>query len=315
MRIQQLEYLEKVAEIGSINEAAKSLFLSQPALSNAIKELENEMNICLLHRSKLGVALTEEGREFLSYARQIIDQVDLLEKRYKHSEKQASRLSISSQHYAFSVHAFVEFIQTYEDDSYQFSLRETETKNILEDVAGFRSEIGILFLNNFNRQVLEKLFEEKNLAFSSLFYAAPHIFISKDNPLAHKNKVTLEELSELPYLSFEQGNSNSFYFAEEILSTRTCKKHIKVSDRATIFNLMIGLNGYTFSSGIISRELNDDSIVAIPLDVPERIEIGWIRSRRSHLSLLGQRYLDTLKKHIRDYGFNTIEEEAYEENY
>ncbi|MGY3749521.1 LysR family transcriptional regulator [Vagococcus acidifermentans] len=314
MRIQQLEYLEKIAELGSINEAAKSLFLSQPTLSNAVKELENEMGICLFHRSKLGVSLTEEGKEFLAYAKQVIDQVDLLEKRYKHKNKRTSRLSISSQHYAFSVHAFVEFIHAYEDDSYQFTLRETETQNILEDVATFRSEIGILFLNDFNRQILEKLFEEKNLVFSSLFYAAPHIFISKDNPLAGKQSVSLKELEDLPFLSFEQGNSNSFYFAEEILSTRSYKKHIKVSDRATIFNLMIGLNGYTFSSGIISRELNDDSIVAIPLDIADAIEIGWIKSRRSTLSTLGKHYLETLKKHIHDYGFATIEEEIYEHN-
>ncbi|MEO1773192.1 MULTISPECIES: LysR family transcriptional regulator [Enterococcus] len=311
MRIQQLEYLEKIVEIGSINEAAKCLFLSQPTLSNAIKELENEMGICLLHRSKLGVSLTEEGREFLTYAKQVTDQVDLLQKRYKHFDRRESRLSISSQHYAFSVHAFVEFIQAYEDDCYQFTLRETETQNILEDVASFRSEIGILFLNDFNRKVLEKLFEEKNLVFSSLFVSEPHIFISKDNPLADKNSVSLEELENLPYLSFEQGNSNSFYFSEEILSTRSYKKHIKVSDRATIFNLMVGLNGYTFSTGIISRELNDDSIVAIPLTIPDRMEIGWIKSKRSHLSVLGQHYLNTLKKHIRDYGFATIEEETH----
>ncbi|WP_086350907.1 LysR family transcriptional regulator [Candidatus Enterococcus clewellii] len=315
MRIQQLEYLEKIAAIGSINEAAKSLFLSQPTLSNAIKELESEMGICLLHRSKSGVSLTEEGQEFLAYAKQVIDQVDLLEKRYKHSYTRTSRLSISSQHYAFSVHAFVEFIHAYEDDGYQFTLRETETQNILEDVAGFRSELGILFLSDFNRQILEKLFEEKNLVFSSLFYATPHIFVSKDNPLAGRESVTLEELDDLPYLSFEQGNSNSFYFSEEILSTRTYKKHIKVSDRATIFNLMVGLNGYTFSSGIISRELNDDSIVAVPLAVPEQIEIGWIKSQRTTLSPLGSHYLETLKKHIRDYGFATIEEDVYEENY
>lgn len=306
MRIQQLEYLEKIAKIGSINEAAKSLFLTQPTLSNAIKELENEMGICLFHRSKSGVSLTEEGQEFLSYARQVMDQVELLEKRYKHFNERDSRLSISSQHYAFSVHAFVEFIQAYEDDSYQFTLRETETQNILEDVATFRSEIGILFLNDFNRQILEKLFEEKNLIFSSLFYADPHIFISKDNPLACKSSVFLEDLEELPYLSFEQGNSNSFYFAEEILSTRSYKKHIKVSDRATIFNLMIGLNGYTFSSGVISRELNDDSIVAIPLNIPDKIEIGWIKSERSTLSALGEHYLSTLKKHIHDYGFAEV---------
>ncbi|EOH94401.1 LysR family transcriptional regulator [Enterococcus pallens] len=309
MRIQQLEYLEKIAEIGSINEAAKCLFLSQPTLSNAIKELESEMGICLLHRSKLGVSLTEEGREFLTYAKQVTDQVDLLQKRYKYSNKRESRLSISSQHYAFSVHAFVEFIQAYEDDSYQFTLRETETQNILEDVASFRSELGILFLNDFNRKVLTKLFEEKNLVFSRLFISEPHIFISKDNPLAAKKSVSLDELADLPYLSFEQGNSNSFYFSEEILSTRSYKKHIKVSDRATIFNLMVGLNGYTFSTGIISSELNDDSIVAIPLNIPDRMEIGWIKSKRSNLSSLGQHYLNTLKKHIRKYGFATIEEE------
>lgn len=311
MRIQQLEYLEKIAEIGSINEAAKCLFLSQPTLSNAIKELENEMGICLLHRSKLGVSLTEEGREFLTYAKQITDQVDLLQKRYKDSNKRESRLSISSQHYAFSVHAFVDFIHAYENDSYQFTLRETETQNILEDVASFRSEIGILFLNDFNRKVLEKLFEEKNLVFSSLFISEPHIFISKENPLAIKTSVSLDELEELPYLSFEQGNSNSFYFSEEILSTRSYKKHIKVSDRATIFNLMVGLNGYTFSTGIISSELNDDSIVAIPLDIPDRMEIGWIKSKRSNLSNLGQHYLDTLKKHVRKYEFVNTEEETY----
>lgn len=309
MRIQQLEYLEKIAEIGSINEAAKCLFLSQPTLSNAIKELESEMGICLLHRSKLGVSLTEEGREFLTYAKQVTDQVDLLQKRYKYSNKRESRLSISSQHYAFSVHAFVEFIQAYEDDSYQFTLRETETQNILEDVASFRSELGILFLNDFNRKVLTKLFEEKNLVFSRLFISEPHIFISKDNPLAAKKSVSLDELADLPYLSFEQGNSNSFYFSEEILSTRSYKKHIKVSDRATIFNLMVGLNGYTFSTGIISSELNDDSIVAIPLNIPDRMEIGWIKSKRSNLSPLGQHYLNTLKKHIRKYGFAMIEEE------
>lgn len=311
MRIQQLEYLEKIAEIGSINEAAKSLYLSQPTLSSAIKELENEMGICILHRSKLGVSLTEEGREFLTYAKQVTDQVDLLEKRYKNSNKRDSRLSISSQHYAFSVHAFVEFIEKHQADSYQFTLRETETQNILDDVASFRSEIGILFLNDFNRKVLEKLFEEKNLVFSTLFFAAPHIFISKENPLATKSIVTLADLTDLPYLSFEQGNSNSFYFSEEILSTRSYKKHIKVSDRATIFNLMVGLNGYTFSTGIISSELNDDSIVAIPLDLPDRMEIGWIKSQRTNLSSLGTHYLDTLKKHIHDYGFATIEEEVY----
>ena len=303
MRIQQLVYLEKIAEKGSINEAAKDLFLTQPSLSNAMKDLEQEMNIQLLVRHKNGVSLTEEGREFLVYARQILDQVNLMEEKYKRKTKRKRDFSVSAQHYAFVVHAFVALIRQEAGDEYQFTLRETETQNILEDLMKFKSELGILYLNNFNRQVMKKLFKEKNLEFTPLFTAKPHVFISRENPLASQTSITLEELEDYPYLSYEQGEENSFYFAEEILSTMEHKKSIKVSDRATIFNLMVGLNGYTISSGIISNELNDDKIVAIPLAIEDELEIGYLKHHQMELSAVAHIFLELLITHIRGYGF------------
>ena len=294
MRIQQLIYLEKIAEKGSINEAAKDLFLTQPSLSNAMKDLEQEMNIQLLVRHKNGVSLTEEGREFLVYARQILDQVNLMEEKYKRKTKRKRDFSVSAQHYAFVVHAFVALIRQEAGDEYQFTLRETETQNILEDLMKFKSELGILYLNNFNRQVMKKLFKEKNLEFTPLFTAKPHVFISRENPLASQSSITLEELEDYPYLSYEQGEENSFYFAEEILSTMEHKKSIKVSDRATIFNLMVGLNGYTISSGIISSELNDDKIVAIPLAIEDELEIGYLKHHQMELSPVAHIFLELL---------------------
>lgn len=308
MRIQQLEYLETIVKTGSINEAAKQLYLTQPSLSNAIKELEQEMGIQILLRSKLGVSLTDDGREFMIYARQVLDQVQLLEGRYQKKPVRKQAFSVSAQHYAFVVHAFVELIKQVKADEYNFTLRETETKNILSDLTTFKSELGILYLNNFNRQVLQKLFKEQDLEFTPLFKATPHVFVGIQNPLTKKKSVTLDDLVDYPYLSYEQGDNNSFYFSEEILSTLTRKKNIKVSDRATIFNLMVGLNGYTISSGIISNKLNDDKIVAIPLEVDDSMTLGWLKHRQIELSPIAQRYLLMLKEHIRGYGFPIIEE-------
>ncbi len=309
MRIEQLEYLEAIVKTGSINEAAKNLYLTQPSLSNAIKELEKEVGVQILLRSKLGVSLTEDGREFLIYARQILDNVHLLEERYQKNAVRKQALSISAQHYAFVVHAFVELIRSVDSQEYQFTLRETETENILKDLASFKSEIGILYLNAFNRQVLEKLFKDNDLIFTPLFVAQPHVFVGSQNPLIGRESVTLEDLEEYPYLSYEQGERNSFYFAEEILSTINHKKSIKVSDRATIFNLMVGLNGYTISSGIISSELNDDKIVAIPLEVDDSMTLGWLKRNKMELSPLAKDYIDILKEHIKQYGFEIINEE------
>lgn len=306
MRIQQLEYLKRIVEAGSINEAAKRLFLTQPSLSNAVKELENEMGIQIFQRSSGGISLTAEGREFMTYSKQILDQVNLMNERYKNGQQRKQSFSVSAQHYAFVVHAFVELIKSVNANEYQFTLRETETQNIFNDLAQFKSELGILYTNGFNQKIMQRLFKENNLVFTPLFVAKPHIFVSRYNPLTSKSSVNLSDLEDFPYLSYEQGEVNSFYFSEEILSTLSHKKSIKVSDRATIFNLMVGLNGYTISSGIISSKLNDDKIVAIPLNVDDDITMGWLKHRQVELSPLAERYLTMLKEHIRGYGFKII---------
>ncbi|EOH92822.1 hypothetical protein UAW_02863 [Enterococcus haemoperoxidus ATCC BAA-382] len=308
MRIKQLDYIVKVVELGSVNEAAKHLFITQPSLSTAIKELEQEMNIQIFQRTQKGMVLTTEGTEFLSYARQILEQVDLMEEKYKGMETRRRLFSVSAQHYAFAVHAFVQLIRSYEKNEYEFTFRETQTNNIIEDVSTFQSELGILYLNTFNEKVIRKLLKEKKLIFHPLFTAHPHVFISKKNPLVGKKSVTLADLEDYPYLSFEQGQFNSFHFSEEILSTRYHKKSIRVSDRATLFNFLIGLDGYTISSGVLSRELNDENIVALPLEVDETMEIGWIHPAQMSLSIMGEEYLRYLKEHIIDYGFTILDE-------
>jgi DNA-binding transcriptional LysR family regulator len=264
------------------------------------------MGIQLLIRSKKGVVLTDEGRRFMVYANQVLAQVKLLEGQYKEKTVKKKVFAVSAQHYAFVVHAFVELIKNVETEEYQFTLRETATEKILTDVMKFRSDLGILYLNSFNQEIMKKLFKEHDLEFTPLFTASPHVFLSRDNPLTLKKSLSLADLEDYPYLSYEQGDNNSFYFSEEILSTISHKKNIKVTDRATIFNLMVGLNGYTISSGIISSELNDDKIVAIPLEVDDYITLGWLKHKQVKLSEMSLDYLERLKEHIIGFGFKII---------
>lgn len=298
MTLQQLRYVITVAKKGSISEAAKELFISQPSLSNAIKELEKEMQIVIFSRTNKGIVVSEEGREFLGYARQVVEQADLLKERYLETKTVKKRFSISTQHYSFAVDAFVDLVKKYHDSEYEFTLRETRTYEIIEDVKTLKSEIGILYLNDFNEKVITKLLKENNLVFKELFQAKPHIFVSNTNPLAVKKIVTLEDIEPYPYLCFEQGEYNSFYFSEEILSTLTHRKIIRVSDRATLFNLLIGLNGYTISTGIISEELNGKNIIAIPLAVDEIIRVGYIVHRDINRSFLGSLFIESLQNNI-----------------
>ncbi|HEX3021558.1 MAG TPA: LysR family transcriptional regulator [Lachnospiraceae bacterium] len=297
MTLQQLKYAIMVARKGTISEAAKALYISQPSLTNAIKELENELNITIFNRTNKGIVISLQGEEFLGYARQVVEQLGLLEEKYLSAKPAKQHFAVSTQHYSFAVNAFVDLIKEYSADEYDFTLRETRTYEIIEDVKNLKSEIGILYLNEFNEKVLRKLLKENELYFEILFEASPHVFISSKNPLAQKERVTLKDLEDYPHLSFEQGEYNSFYFSEEILSTLERKQTIKVSDRATLFNLLIGLNGYTISTGIISEELNGKDIVALKLDVDETIQVGTIRHRNIVTSKLGERYLEALQVH------------------
>lgn len=301
MTLQQLKYMIEIVNCGSINKAAKRLYITQPSLSSAIKELEREIGVELFIRTPKGITLTVDGTEFLGYARQVVEQAGLLEKRYLNKKPSRQLCSISTQHYAFAVNAFVNMIKQSSADEYEFTLRETRTNEIIEDVRNLRSEIGILYMNPFNRKIIEKMLRENRLDFHPLFKAKPHIFISTENPLSCREFVTLEDLEEYPYLSFEQGEFNSFYYSEEILSTVFHKKSIHVSDRATLFNLLIGLNGYTISTGIVSADLNGDNIISIPLCVDDHIQVGWIANHQLQLSKQANVYINELKSVIKEY--------------
>ena len=292
--LQQLRYFIEVASEGSISAAADLLYVAQPTLSAAMKDLEARVGRALFIRSARGVELTVDGVEFLGYARQVVEQVSLLEQRYVGRQPSRRLLGVSTQHYSFAVEAFVRMVDGANADEYEFSLRETRTWDIIEDVRTLRSEVGILYRNDFNEKVIAKLLRDAGVAFHPLFVAEPHIFVSRRNPLASRARATLADLADLPRLTFDQGANNSFYLSEEILSTLSSKREIRVSDRATIFNLMIGLDGYTISTGLISDDL-DPGIVAVPLDVDERIEIGWIAHTAIPLSEQAQTYLDEVR--------------------
>lgn len=298
MTLQQLRYVITVAETGNITLAAKELFIAQPSLTKALKELEKEMGIMIFSRSKKGISVTKEGERFLGYARQVLEQVNLLEEEYKSSEGMKQELTISTQHYSFAVNAFVDLVKSCDNDKYDFSFRETRTREIIDDVASLRSEIGILYYNSFNKDVIFKLLRTNDLKFTELFVAKPHVFISKSNPLAEYESVTMEDLLPYPYLSFEQGEHNAFYFSEEIFSTMVRPKNIRVQDRATLFNLLIGLNGYTVSSGVIDEGLNGENIIAVPLDIEGNMHIGYITNQKVVGSRLRRAYIESLKKYI-----------------
>ncbi|EID84817.1 Transcriptional regulator [Treponema sp. JC4] len=299
MTLQQLKYAVAVADTKNITEASKKVFISQPSLTASIHELEDEMGIKIFSRTNKGVTLTNEGDEFLSYARQVVEQAGLLEDRYKGKGEANPIFSVSCQHYSFAVNAFVDVIREFGAASYDFTLRETQTHEIIEDVAHLKSELGVLYQSRKNEDIISKLLKKNNLHFEPLFTAGLHVFISSENPLAEKESLKLEDLKPFPYLTYEQGNYNSFYFAEEPLSAIDfdCPKNIKVRDRATLFNLLIGLNGYTICSGIISHELNGENIIARPLELDDKMTVGIVSRKNVFLSRYAQSYIEAIKKH------------------
>lgn len=298
MKLQQLRYVVKVAECGSITEASRRLFVSQPSITASIRDLENEMGVHIFERTNKGVIVSEEGETFLGYARQVLDQADLLEGKYKGTSEQVPHFSVSCQHYSFAVNAFVDVIREFDAARYDFTLREEQTHEIIEDVAHMKSELGILYLSEHNCEVIERMLAANELVFEGLFCATPHVFVCADHPLADHASVTLEDLEDYPFLSYEQGSYNSFYYSEELTSTFERRKNIRVRDRATLFNLAMGLNGYTVCSGVISHELNGPGIISIPLDVDEYMEIGIITRKNTTLTRYGQAYIEAIRQHI-----------------
>lgn len=297
MTLTQLKYAITVAGCRSMNEAAHELFISQPSLSASMKELEEETGIQIFRRTNRGISLTPQGEEFLGYARQVVEQYNLIETKYIDKTEVKKRFSVSMQHYTFAVDAFVEMVKQFGMDEYEFAVHEEKTYEVIEDVRDFKSEIGILYLNDFNKNVLNKLFNEYGLEFTPILTCGIYVYIWKGHPLADNKVITIEELEEYPCLSFEQGSNNSFYFAEEVLSTYQYKRLIKANDRATMLNLMVGLNGYTLCSGIICEGLNGDDYRAVKLDSDEDMSIGYIRRKDVELSPLGRKYLEEISRY------------------
>lgn len=296
MTIAQLKYAITVADSNSMNEAAGKLFMSQPSLSTTIKELENELGIEIFRRTNRGIITTPEGKEFIGYARQTVQQYELIENKYINKEEQKKKFSVSTQHYAFAVNAFAEMVKQFGMNEYEFAIHETRTSDVIDDVKNFKSEIGILYLNDFNSKVLSKIFVDNGLEFHELLKCGIYAYMWKKHPLAKKKVVTMSELNEYPCLAFDQGNNNSFYFAEEVLSTYEYKQLIRANDRATMLNLMVGLNGYTLCSGILCEDLNGSEYCAVKLDLDEVMSVGYLIRKGMNISELGQRYIEEILK-------------------
>ena len=306
MTIQQLNYVITISEKGSLNKAAEVLFVTQPSLTSAVRELEKELGITLFNRGGKGVTLTNDGAEFIQYARQVVTQYDRLLEKYGKGGNLRKKFGISCQHYSFAVKSFVEMVKQFDTDEYEFAIRESKTRDVIEDVTTGKSEIGILYLSDFNRKAIGKFLKSNQLEFHPLIKCEPYVYLWKGHPLAGKQSIRLEELRDYPCLSFEQGPSGAFYFAEEILSTYDYIRTIKATDRATMLNLMVGLNGYTLCSGIICEELNGSDYVAVAFEDEEeevaagRMEIGYIVKENMILSQMGEKYIAELQRYLSD---------------
>lgn len=297
MTLNQLKYVIAISNENSLNEAAKKLFISQPSLSASLHSLEEEIGFDIFIRSNSGISLTVKGSEFLGYARSVVEQYNILDAKYITKTNIKRSFHVSMQHYTFAVNAFVELIKQYGMDEYEFEIHETKTHEVIDNVKNQRSEIGVIYMNDYNETVLGKILKEAGLSFTPLFECGIYVYMSKDNPLSSKKEITIDELEEYPCLTFAQGEYNSFYYAEEVLSTYEYKRQIRVNDRATILNLMKGINGYTLCSGIICEDLNGPDYCAVKLKTDEKMTIGYISRKNAVMSKMGQRYIEELLKY------------------
>ncbi len=304
MTLQQMRYAVTIAQYGSMNKAADMLFVSQPSLTSAIRSMEEELGIKIFKRSKRGVTITNDGAEFLEHARRICQQYEILEEKYVNSASLKRKFGVSTQHYSFAIKAFVEMVKKYDTAEYEFAIRETRTRDVINDVGTLRSEIGILYMSDFNRDVIRKLLRDNDLDFHKLIECNAYVYVYKGHPLANEEYITFDMLKDYPCLSFEQGEE-SFYLAEEILSENEYTHVIKATDRATLLNLMVGLNGYTLCSGIICEELNGSDYTAVPFKADKDnknpvMEIGYIVKKNSIISNTGENYIEEIKKYLKE---------------
>lgn len=303
MTLQQIHYAITISEQGSFNKASEVLYISQPSLTEAIRELEKELGVIIFHRSGKGVTLTSDGMEFISYARELYRQYEVITERYGENSNLKKKFAVSTQHYSFAVKSFVELVKKLNTDEYEFAIREVRTQKVIEDVSTLKSEVGILYLSDFNSPLLTKLMRTNQLEFHELITCDAYVYLWKGHPLAKNKSIRFDELIGYPSLSFEQGGSGSMYFDEEILSNNHYPRTIKATDRATMLNLMVGLNGYTLCSGIICEELNGSDYAAIPFEPDSehpgsKMKIGYITKKNIRLSRVGKMYIEELKRYL-----------------
>ena len=297
MTLQQLKYADAVAECGSLSEAARQMFVTQPTLTESLRALEEELRVAIFTRSSRGVSLTREGEEFLASARQILDDAARIQEKYTGKAVRRPQFAVSCQHYAFAVEAFMEVVKACGAESYDFTLRETVTSEIIDDVARHRSEIGILYLSRRNERAITKILRKEELSFEELFVATPHVFLFKKHPLAKKKSIKLHELDDYPYLTYEQGVENALYFAEEVMPAIDRKKNIRVRDRATMTKLLLGLNGFTVASGASSKMYSSD-IIAVPIKLDDSIRVGLVRCAGLPLSAAGKTFVAAVRQKV-----------------
>lgn len=302
MTIQQINYALTIMECGSMNKAAHKLGISQPTLTSAMRELESEIGFEIFLRTHKGAVPSSEGSEFLRSVGQLYRQYELVCEKYIDREMKR-KFGVSTQHYTFVVNAFIETVKQFGTLEFDFAIRETETLRVIEDVGRSKSEIGVLYISNFNRKVINKLLEENELEFTGLIKCDAYVYMYKDHPLANYKEISLEQLEPYPCLSFEQNGENSYLFAEEILSENNYPRTIKATDRAAMGELMRSLNGYTLCSGILSKQHGSSDYVVVPFkgdsDNPNSImEIGYIRRKYGSTGEICERFISELKKSV-----------------
>ena len=298
MNITQIKYVLEIASSSSMREAATKLFVSQPALSASVSELEDELGILIFERTNKGISLTDEGREFVSYAKKAVGQYEILEDRYLSKDSDKERFSVSTQHYNFAIKAFTDVIKTADPERYVFSVHETKTRDVLEDVRTMKSEVGIISFSGASERVIKKLFREYQLEFTPLMQRETYAYVWKDHKFAKRKNISIEELKDYPCVSFDQTDDSNFYLTEEAMADYDFQKMIKSDDRATTMEIIAELHGYSIGSGMLA---NDNAIlqgmVSIKLKEEDPLTIGYIIRKGSQLSVYGQAYVEELLKY------------------
>jgi len=298
MNINQIKYVLAASRASSMREASTRLFVSQPALSASIGELEEELGILIFERTNRGIALTEAGREFVSYAKRVVGQYEIMEDRYLSKDSGKEHFSVSTQHYNFAIRAFTEVIRTFSPEKYVFSIHETKTREVLEDVRNLKSEVGVISFSGGNERVIRKLFKDYQLDFTPLMHRETYIYVWKDHELAGRKEVSIEELKHLPCVSFDQSDDSPFYLTEEAMSDYTFDKMVKSDDRATSMEIIAELGGYSVGSGMLAGDgVILKGLVSVKLKEEDPLMIGYITRKGGVMSKYGTLYVEKLQNY------------------